>query len=126
MIDFTLFRHLPAQPGGLHIEHAVEPQIIRMHVNRRVRGLLDAVQANDVIDMRVGDHDRADFQVMAVEDFEYSFRVIARIDHDSVARVRVADDVAIALQHAHGQNFVNQFCAVSGMDYQYSIGRLGI
>ena len=71
---------------------------------------MNAVESHDVIDVRVRDYDRANLQVMALNDLQDSFGVVARIDHDSVARVRVADNVAIALQHANGKDLMNKFC----------------
>jgi hypothetical protein len=39
----------------------------------------------------------------------YAFGVIARIDYQSVARFRIADNMAIALQHPDGEDFMNEF-----------------
>ncbi len=104
----TLFGVFQPSHDCLLIQHLVKPQIVGVHVDGGVGGLLDAVQADHVIDVRVGDDDGADFQMMALENFENFFGVVSGIDDDGVVRFRVSDDVAIALQHADGKNFVNR------------------
>jgi hypothetical protein len=44
---------------------------------------------------------------MARDDFEDALDLIAGINHDRVVRNWIAHDVAIALQHSDGQDFVD-------------------
>ncbi len=66
-------------------------------------------KSDDVVDMRVRNRDGGDFQMMPVNYFQDSGGIVARVDDDCFAGLRVADDVAIALQHADRENFVNEF-----------------
>jgi len=45
---------------------------------------------------------------MARYDFENSPGIVARVDDNSVARFGVSDNVAIAPQHANGEDFVDE------------------
>jgi hypothetical protein len=65
------------------------------------------MQSDDVIDVRVRDHDGFHFQRMPLDHFQDSLRVVTRVDNDRFARLRIADDVTITLQHADGEDFVN-------------------
>jgi hypothetical protein len=47
--------------------------------------------------------------MMALDDFQDSAGIVTGIDHDGFAGLRIADDVAIALQHADREDFVNEF-----------------
>ncbi len=76
-----------------------------------------------MVDVRVSDHDCHDLQVMALDHFHDSRGIVARIDDNCFARVRIAHDVAIALQHSHGENFVDEFFGF-GHRLQYNIGEL--
>jgi fructose-bisphosphate aldolase, class II len=68
-------------------------------------------EAAHVIDMRVRAYDRADVQAMLAQNFQNPLDLIARIDHDRLARLRVAQNRAITLQHPHRNYFVNQLFA---------------
>ena len=46
-------------------------------------------------------------QLVAFQNRENVVDIVARVDHDGLARLLVAKDRAIALQHAHGQDFVD-------------------
>ena len=60
-------------------------------------------------------------QFVPLDDIENTRGIVARINHQSFVCLRIADNVAIALQHSHRQDFVNQFCGF-GHGSQYSIG----
>ena len=64
-------------------------------------------RAADVIDMRVRDDDGFDAQRVAREDLQDLGNVVAGIDNDGFARLLVAENGAVALQHSDRQNFVN-------------------
>ena len=89
--------------------------------------MMNAPKSRDVVDVRVRDYDRANFQVKAIYDFHDPFGVSAGIDHDCCVRVRVAYNVAIALQHADGKYFMDEVCGFSHLgkySSHRSIGRL--
>src|SRR5579883_29572 len=106
-IDLDGFRGRHSEPGGLHVHHALQGLVVPIHMDRRAGGLLELLRAADVIDMRVGDHDGFDGEAVPGEDFEDERDFVAGIDHDSFARGFVAENGAVAGQHADGQNFVN-------------------
>ncbi len=68
-------------------------------------------QTDDMIDVSVRDHDGRDFQMMTLDNFQDSDSIVAGIDDDCFARLQVADNVAIALEHADWKDFVNEFRA---------------
>src|SRR5260221_7327576 len=61
---------------------------------------------------------------MALDDFENSVGIVAGVDNDGLVRFRISHDVAIALQHANREDFVNE---VRGAQHekQYSIRAYG-
>ena len=65
------------------------------------------MSAANVIDVRVRDDDGFDGEPVALHDFENLGNVVAGIDHDSVARLLVAEDGAVAFEHAHTQDLVD-------------------
>ena len=85
----------------------VELLIVRVHLNRRAGGGFELGGASDMVDMRVRDHDRLHGQRVLLQHGENLLDLVARIDHDGFARLLVAEDGAIALEHAYGQDFVN-------------------
>ena len=101
------FRRLHAQPGGLHVQHVAQLRVVFVHVDRRAGGRLQLVRAADVIDVRVRDDDGFHAQPVPRENLEDLGDVVAGIDHDGLARLLVAEDRAVALQHANRQNLVN-------------------
>ena len=78
-----------------------------MHQDGRAGYVAQFLEAADVIYVRVGVQNCADFQFVARDDFEDALDLIAGINHDGVVRNWIADDVAIALQHSDGQDFVD-------------------
>jgi hypothetical protein len=57
----------------------------------------------------VRNHNGRDLQMMPLDNFQDSCGIVARIDDDRFAGPRVTDNVAIALQHADREDFVNEF-----------------
>ena len=105
----------------MHVQHAIQIQIVGMQIDGRAGRFVHAAQSDDVIDVRVRHHDGRDLQMMPLDHFQDSRRIVARIDDDRFAGLRIADDVAIALQHADRKNFVNQFLSFLHTA-QYNIG----
>ena len=56
-----------------------------MQIDGRAGCFLHAVQSDDVIDVRVRDHDGRDFQSMPLDHFQDSRGIVARIDDDRFA-----------------------------------------
>ena len=80
-----------------------------MQINRGAGRFPHALQSHNVIDVRVRNDDSLNFQMVPLDDFEDSRRVVTGIDDDRFAGLRIADNVAIALQHSHRKYFVNEF-----------------
>lgn len=98
-----------AEPLRLHIEAAVEAEIGVVDQDRSAGRAMQRSQAADVVDVRVCADDRANLQFVVADDFEDAIDLVARVDDDGFARLWVAKDRAIALQHADGNDFVNEF-----------------
>ncbi len=119
-VDGDGLRRGDAEPRGLHGQHLLQFGVVEIHVNGRARDPLEFLRAADVIDMRVGDYDGRHFQVVARENFENARDFVAGVDDHGFAGLLVAEDRAVALQRADGQNFVNHaapkraFSTVSG------------
>jgi tRNA-modifying protein YgfZ len=99
-----------AEPLRLHIEMAVEFQIVLMNQDRRACGAMQRGEAADVVNMRVRADDRANFQIMAAESFEDALGLVARVHNDGFARYRIAENRAVAFQQADGNDFVDEVC----------------
>jgi hypothetical protein len=78
-----------------------------MNAHRRAGRIPQPAQSPNVIDMCMRDENRGHAQLVALDDAQNLLGVGARIDNYSVERFRIADDVAITLQHPDRKNFVN-------------------
>ncbi len=78
-----------------------------MHHDRRAGHRVQLLQASDMIDVGVRAHDEAHGKGMSRQGLEDAIDVVARIEHQSFARFRIAQNRAVALQPADGQHFVN-------------------
>ena len=76
-------------------------------IHRRAGRFPQPAQSPNVIDMRMGDKNRGHAQLVAMYDPQNLLGIGPRIDDYSFKRFRIADDVAIALQHPDRKNFVN-------------------
>jgi hypothetical protein len=61
----------------------------------------------DMINVSVRANDAANLQAVASNDLEDEFDFIAGVHDDTFARRGIAQNRAIALQHAHGNHFVD-------------------
>jgi hypothetical protein len=91
----------------LHVHHVLQLVVVFVHVDRRAGGRVQLVRAADVVDVRVRDHDGFHVQAVARQDALDLRQVVARIDHQRVARLLVAENGAVALQHAHRQDLMH-------------------
>ena len=82
-----------------------------MHHHRRAGVLMQLAQTADVIDVRVGADDGLHRQLVTAEQLQNAADFVAGIDHQRLARDRIADDRAIALQHSYRNGDVNESLA---------------
>ena len=101
------FGGVHAQPAGLHVHHFDQRKVARVIEDGGAGDLLEAGGSGDVIDMRVGDEDLLDGEFVAGKDGEDAGDVVAGIDDDGFVRRFIAQDGAVALQHADGEDFVD-------------------
>jgi hypothetical protein len=71
-----------------------------VHHDRRASVLVELGQAAYVVDVGVGADDGLHGELVAPEETQDAFHLIARIDDDAFERARIADDGTVALQHA--------------------------
>ena len=90
---------------------AIQLQVSLVDQHWRFRRGMQQREASDVINVRVRAHNRAHVQPVFAQNFQDAFDLVAGIHDDCITRFRVAKDRAIALQHPHRDNFVNQFFA---------------
>jgi len=64
-----------------------------------------------MINVRMRANNRPHAQLMLAQNLQDALDFIARVHHDRLMRFRIAQNRAIALQHPHWNNFVNQFFA---------------
>lgn len=98
-----------AEPLRLHVEAVIERQIGFVDQDRRARDAMELGESANVVDVGVSADDRQNLEVMTADDFEDSINVVTGIDDDGFACFRVAQNGAVALQHAHGNDFVDEF-----------------
>ena len=108
-VDLGPRRGLHSQPGGLGIQVGVELGVVLVHVHGRAGERLQLGRAADVVDMGVGDHDGLHREPVPVQDFGDVRDIIAWIDDNGLAGLLVAENRAVALQHADRKNLVNHY-----------------
>jgi hypothetical protein len=69
-------------------------------------------------------HYGRDLQMMPLDNFQDSAGIVAGIDDNRFAGLRVANNMAIALQHSDRKDFVNEFLRFPHTP-QYNICRTG-
>ncbi len=108
LIDFDELGRLNAEERGLHFHGSIERQVVAMHEHGRAGVLMELAQAADVINVRVGADDGFHGEAVAPEEIQDARDFIAGVDDQSFARVGIADNGTIALEHAHRDGDVNQ------------------
>ena len=105
-----------AEPAGLDVHHLDQRQVARVVEDGRAGELLEAVGSGDVVDVGVGDEDLLDGEVVLGEEGDDAGDVVAGIDDDGFAGGFVAEDGAVALEGADGEDFVDhgELWALSG------------
>ena len=80
-----------------------------MHHDRGASILMEFGQAADVIDVRMGADNGFDGEFVAAEKAEDAFDFVAGVDHDGFMCFGIANDGAVALQHADRDFDVDHF-----------------
>jgi uncharacterized membrane protein len=111
-IDGYGFRSAHAEPCGLHVEHSLQFGVLEVHIYGGAGGELEFLGAADVIDVGVGDHDGGHGEAVPLEDFEDAVDFVAGIDDHGLAGGFVAEDRAVTLQHADGQDLVDHKASI--------------
>jgi hypothetical protein len=96
-----------AEPAGLNVHHFDQGQVVLVIEDGGSGELFEAVGAGDVVDVGVGDDDLLDGEGVLGEEGEDAGDVVAGIYHDGFAGGFIAQDGAVALEGADGENFVD-------------------
>ncbi len=111
-VDGYSFGSGHAEPRGLHVEHGLQFGVLEVHIYGGASGELEFLGAADVIDVGVGDHDGGHGEAVPVEDFLDAVDFVAGIDDHGLAGGFVAEDGAVALQDADGQDLVDHKASI--------------
>ncbi len=106
-VDFDLAGGAHADPGGLHVEHFQQSVIILVEQDGSAGGGAEFHGSADVVDVGVGDDDLFDLEIVFADQGEDVFDFVAGVDDHGFVRGFVADDGAVALQRADGEDFVD-------------------
>jgi hypothetical protein len=101
LIDSGEFGRLHAEKSGLDLHGVIQGEIIVVHHDRRAGVLMEPGNAADMIDVGVSTDDRLDRELVAAQKAEDAFDFVARINDDSFPCFGIADDGAVALEHAN-------------------------
>jgi len=82
-------------------------EVVLVVEDRRAGDLLEAMGSGDVVDVGVGDDDLFDGERVFGEESEDAGDVVAGVDDDGFAGGLVAEDGAVALEGADGEDFVD-------------------
>jgi len=96
-----------ADPRGLHVEHFQQGVVILVEEDGGASGGAEFHGSADVVDVGVGDDDLLDLQIVFADDSLDVFDVVAGVDDHGFVSALVADDGAIALQRADGEDFMD-------------------
>ena len=96
-----------ANPSGLNVHHLEQRLVVLIQKNGRSGRGPQLHRSTNMVDMRVGDNNLLDFEIVFANQRQYVFDIIAGINDHPFARSLIADDRAIALQRADGDDFMN-------------------
>jgi hypothetical protein len=91
----------------LRVEHFQKCVIVLVEQDECAGGGAEFHGSSDVIDVGMGDDDLLDLQVVLADHREDVINIISRVDDHGFAGGLVADDGAVALQRADGEDFVD-------------------
>ncbi len=113
-----------AEPAGLEVHHADEREVELVVEDGRAGEGLEMFGAGDVIDVGVGDDDLFDGEGVLGEHGEDAAEVRAGVDDDGLLGGFVAEDGAVALERADGEDFVDHGIMVGNATAGPSTGAL--
>jgi len=105
--DCDFARRGDADPRCLYVEHLQQRVVILIEQDWRASLRAQLHGSADVVDVGVGYDDLLHVKLVLADDGKNVFNVIARIDDHGFARGLVADDRAVTLQRADGQDLVD-------------------
>ena len=111
-VDVYGFGSAYADPGGLHVHHALQFAVRKIHIHRGSGCQLEFLGAADVIDVGVGDHNGGHGELVPGKDFQDAVNFVAGIDHHGLARGFVAENRTVALQHADRKDLVDHKASI--------------
>jgi hypothetical protein len=79
-VHFGALRCLHADPRRLHGQHAVQFQVIGVHLDGRPSGLAEAEEPTHVVNVRVGEDDAANVQPVSLNEGEDASGIVAGIN----------------------------------------------
>lgn len=107
VIDFNVAGRGHADPSGLDIQHFQKIVIVLIEQDGSASGGAKLHRSADVVDVGVSNDDLLDQQVMLAQEAENILNVVAGIDDHGFPSGLVADDGAVTLQRADGNDFVD-------------------
>jgi hypothetical protein len=105
-----------AEPTGLDVHHFDQGKIVLVVQDGGSGKALEALGSGDVVDVGVGDDDLLDGEVVFVEDGDDARDLVAGVDDDGFEGDLVAQDGAVALQGADGEDFMNHGFKTKGLE----------
>jgi hypothetical protein len=108
LVERDFFGRLHVQPGGLRVEHGEEREVLLMEEDGRSGDAFELRGAADVVDMRVGDDDLFERELMASEAHENTGDLVAGVDDDGLFTFQVREQGAVAAERADGEGFAEQ------------------
>jgi hypothetical protein len=104
-----------AEPTGLDVHHFYQGKIVLVVEDGGSGEALEALGSGDVVDVGVGDDDLLDGEVVLIEDGDDAGDLVAGVDDDGFEGDLVAQDGAVALQRADGEDFMDHGCKSKGL-----------
>jgi hypothetical protein len=112
-VDFNFAWIAHADPCGLRVEHFQKSVVVLVEQDGSAGGGAEFHGSADVVDVGVGDDDLFDLQVVFAKQGLDVFDIIAGVDDHGFVSGLVADDGAVALQRADGEDFVDHSTIVT-------------
>ena len=106
-VDFDLSWGGYADPGGLHVEHFQKSVVVLVEQDGGAGRGSEFHGSADVVDVGVGDDDLFDLEIVFADQGQDVIDVVAGVDDHGFVGGLVADDRAVALQRADGEDFVD-------------------
>src|ERR1700722_19346872 len=87
-----------AEPTGLHLHGVQQGKILLVEKHRRPSGCLEQQRSTDMVDVRMGNHDLTQSEIMLFQPGENLRNVVSRIDNDGFSCHLVTQDGAVAAE----------------------------